>query len=222
MQRAGRCLARRSARSAGVADALGFSGRIAAGRPDQRGRSGNDGRSRKDRRVARFRRRRSELRLPRATPARSRRSGDLLADPPSVGRIVAAVVRAVSIPVSLKIRSGPDDAHETAVEVSCQAEASGAAAVSVHARSVAQGYVGEADWSVIAGEGGGADSRPRRRQRPRGGRRGSDVARNRRGRRRHRARLPRQPVDFRAGTLALERRGRNRRSRRFGSGFAQC
>ncbi len=76
--------------------------------------------------------------------------GALLADPPSVGRIVAAVVRAVSIPVSLKIRSGPDDAHETAVEVSCQAEASGAAAVSVHARSVAQGYVGEADWSVIA------------------------------------------------------------------------
>ena len=76
--------------------------------------------------------------------------GALLADPPSVGRIVAAVVRAVSIPVSLKIRSGPDDAHETAVEVSRRAEASGAAAVSVHARSVAQGYVGEADWSVIA------------------------------------------------------------------------
>ena len=75
--------------------------------------------------------------------------GALLADPPSVGRIVAAVVRAVSIPVSLKIRSGPDDARDTAVEVSRQAEASGAAAVSVHARSVAQGYVGEADWSVI-------------------------------------------------------------------------
>ncbi len=76
--------------------------------------------------------------------------GALLADPASIGRIVAAVVRAVSIPVSLKIRSGPDDARETAVEVSRQAEQSGAAAVSVHARSVAQGYVGEADWSVIA------------------------------------------------------------------------
>ena len=34
--------------------------------------------------------------------------GALLADPPAVGRIVAAVVRAVSIPVSVKIRSGPD------------------------------------------------------------------------------------------------------------------
>jgi len=47
--------------------------------------------------------------------------GALLADPPSVGRIVEAVVRAVSIPVSLKIRSGPDDQRETAVEVSRQA-----------------------------------------------------------------------------------------------------
>jgi len=76
--------------------------------------------------------------------------GALLAGPPQIARIVAAVVRAVSIPVSLKIRSGPDDARETAVEVSRRAEAAGAAAVSVHARSVTQGYAGEADWSVIA------------------------------------------------------------------------
>jgi nifR3 family TIM-barrel protein len=76
--------------------------------------------------------------------------GAMLADPPSIGRIVEAVVRAVSIPVTLKIRSGPDQNHETAVEVSQVAEAAGAAAVSVHARSVTQGYVDEADWSVIA------------------------------------------------------------------------
>jgi nifR3 family TIM-barrel protein len=76
--------------------------------------------------------------------------GALLADPPSIGRIVEAVVRAVSIPVSLKIRSGPDNQHETAVAVSQMAEAAGAAAVSVHARSVAQGYVDEPDWTVIA------------------------------------------------------------------------
>jgi tRNA-dihydrouridine synthase B len=75
--------------------------------------------------------------------------GALLADPPGIARIVAAVVRAVSIPVSLKIRSGPDDAHETAVEVSHRAEAAGAAAVSVHARSVTQGYLGEANWDII-------------------------------------------------------------------------
>ena len=76
--------------------------------------------------------------------------GALLADPPAIGKIVAAVVRAVSIPVSIKIRSGPDEQHETAVEVARRAEAAGASAVSVHARSVAQGYVGGPDWGVVA------------------------------------------------------------------------
>lgn len=77
-------------------------------------------------------------------------AGALLADPPAIGRIVAAVTRAVSIPVTIKIRSGPDDQHETAVDVATNAEAAGAAAVSVHARSVAQGYVGGPDWGVVA------------------------------------------------------------------------
>src|SRR5205807_5226221 len=76
--------------------------------------------------------------------------GALLADPPAIGRIVAAVVRAVSIPVTLKIRSGPDGEHETAVAVARAAEDAGAAAVDVHARSVAQAYVGGPDWSVVA------------------------------------------------------------------------
>jgi tRNA-dihydrouridine synthase B len=76
--------------------------------------------------------------------------GALLADPPTIGKIVAAVVRAVSLPVTLKIRSGPDAARETAVEVSRRAEEAGAAAVDVHARSVAQAYVGGPDWSVVA------------------------------------------------------------------------
>jgi len=76
--------------------------------------------------------------------------GALLADPPAIGRIVEAVVRAVSVPVSIKIRSGPDQDHETAAAVALCAEAVGCAAVSVHARNVAQGYVGEADWSVVA------------------------------------------------------------------------
>ncbi len=75
--------------------------------------------------------------------------GSLLADPPAIGRAVAAVVRAVSIPVTIKIRSGPDGRRETAVEVAQRAEEAGAAAVSVHARSVAQGYVGGPDWGVV-------------------------------------------------------------------------
>ena len=76
--------------------------------------------------------------------------GALLADPVAIGAIVAAVVRAVSIPVTIKIRSGPDAERETAVEVSRQAERAGAAAISIHARSVAQGYIGDADWGVVA------------------------------------------------------------------------
>jgi tRNA-dihydrouridine synthase B len=76
--------------------------------------------------------------------------GALLADPCAIGRIVAAVHRAVSIPVTLKIRSGPDGSHETAVMVAQAAENAGAAAVDVHARSVAQAYVGGPDWNVVA------------------------------------------------------------------------
>jgi nifR3 family TIM-barrel protein len=76
--------------------------------------------------------------------------GALLADPPAVGRIVAAVVRAVSIPVTLKVRTGPDAGRETAVEVARRAEEAGAAGVEVHARSVAQAYAGGPDWSVVA------------------------------------------------------------------------
>jgi tRNA-dihydrouridine synthase B len=75
--------------------------------------------------------------------------GALLSDPVAVERIVQCVARSVTIPVSIKIRTGPDDQHETAVDVARRAEAAGAAAVSVHARSVAQGYVGEPNWDVI-------------------------------------------------------------------------
>ncbi len=76
--------------------------------------------------------------------------GALLADPPRVGELVGAVVRAVSVGVTLKIRSGPDAANETAVEIARRAQDAGAAAVDVHARSVAQAYAGGPDWTVVA------------------------------------------------------------------------
>jgi tRNA-dihydrouridine synthase B len=75
--------------------------------------------------------------------------GALLGDPGAIARIVAAVVQAVRISVTIKIRSGPDAERETAVEVARRAEDAGAVAVSIHARSVAQGYVGGPDWEVI-------------------------------------------------------------------------
>lgn len=76
--------------------------------------------------------------------------GALMSDPPTIARLVESAVRAVDIPVTLKIRSGPDAEHETAPEVARLAEIAGAAAVDVHARSVAQSYVGGPDWSVVA------------------------------------------------------------------------
>jgi nifR3 family TIM-barrel protein len=75
--------------------------------------------------------------------------GALLSDPPAVERIVAAVVRSVSIPVTLKIRSGPDDDHLNAPEVAFRAAQAGAAAVTVHARSVARAYAGPAQWQIL-------------------------------------------------------------------------
>ncbi|MBS0260522.1 MAG: tRNA-dihydrouridine synthase [Planctomycetes bacterium] len=76
--------------------------------------------------------------------------GALLADPTAVERIVAAVAKAVSIPVTLKIRTGPDATRETAVLIAQRAEQAGAAAVDLHARSVAQAYLGGPDWSAVA------------------------------------------------------------------------
>lgn len=76
--------------------------------------------------------------------------GALMSDPPAIAKLVAAVVKAVNIPVTIKIRTGPDAQRETAVKVAILAEQAGVAAVDVHARSVAQSYVGGPDWSVVA------------------------------------------------------------------------
>src|SRR5262249_54608202 len=51
--------------------------------------------------------------------------GAVLADPPRVGQLVAAVVRAVSVPVTLKIRTGPDNATENAAVVARHAADAG-------------------------------------------------------------------------------------------------
>ena len=76
--------------------------------------------------------------------------GALMDSPECIGQIVAAVVRAVALPVTIKIRSGPRAGEETAIEIAQRAEDAGAAAVSVHARSVEQAYVGGPDWNVLS------------------------------------------------------------------------
>ncbi|MGV7417204.1 tRNA dihydrouridine synthase DusB [Mycobacterium kansasii] len=69
------------------------------------------------------------------------------------GRIVAAAVRAAEgtgIPVTVKFRIGIDDAHHTHLDAGRIAEAEGAAAVALHARTAAQRYSGTADWDQIS------------------------------------------------------------------------
>ena len=73
----------------------------------------------------------------------------LLKNPEKVGEIVKAVVNAVSVPVTVKIRSGWDANSINAVEIAKICEESGASAITVHARTRAQGYSGKADWNVI-------------------------------------------------------------------------
>lgn len=74
----------------------------------------------------------------------------LMKDPLLAGRIVAAVVKAVRVPVTVKIRSGWARSSINAVEMARVAEDAGAAAIIVHGRTADQGYSGHADWLVIA------------------------------------------------------------------------
>jgi tRNA-dihydrouridine synthase B len=74
----------------------------------------------------------------------------LLQDEPLVARIVDAVVRAVEVPVTLKIRTGWDREHRNGVRVARIAEDAGIAALAVHGRTRADLYAGEAEYETIA------------------------------------------------------------------------
>jgi len=73
----------------------------------------------------------------------------LLKSPEKIREIVSAVVNAVSVPVTVKIRSGWDESSINAVEVAKIIEESGASAITIHGRTRAQGYSGHADWNII-------------------------------------------------------------------------
>lgn len=73
----------------------------------------------------------------------------LMKDPPLAAEIVRAVVKAVSLPVTVKIRAGWDDAHINAVDIAKRIEEAGAAAICVHGRTRMQMYAPSADWEII-------------------------------------------------------------------------
>ncbi len=74
----------------------------------------------------------------------------LLRDIPLAARITAAVVKAVDVPVTVKIRKGWDQKSVNAVAVALALEAAGASAVAIHGRTRDQYYSGDADWDIIA------------------------------------------------------------------------
>ncbi len=80
---------------------------------------------------------------------RAQAGSALLKSPDKVYEIVKAVVEAVPVPVTVKIRSGWDSNHINAVAIAMIVEKAGAKAICVHPRTRSQGYSGKADWNII-------------------------------------------------------------------------
>lgn len=73
----------------------------------------------------------------------------LMKNPKLIGEIVEKTARAISKPLTVKIRKGFTEDTVNAVEVAKIAESSGAAAIAVHGRTREQYYSGNADWDII-------------------------------------------------------------------------
>ena len=73
----------------------------------------------------------------------------LMKDEGLAGRIMEAVVKAVTVPVTLKMRTGWDDRNRNAPRLARIAEDAGIQMVTVHGRTRSQLYTGRADWSFV-------------------------------------------------------------------------
>jgi tRNA-dihydrouridine synthase B len=73
----------------------------------------------------------------------------LMCQPALAYEIMAKVVEAVHVPVTVKIRKGWSEASVNAVEMAKLAETAGIAAIAVHGRTREQFYAGKADWNII-------------------------------------------------------------------------
>jgi tRNA-dihydrouridine synthase B len=75
----------------------------------------------------------------------------LLQDEQLVGRILDAVIGAVDVPVTLKIRTGPDPLRRNALRIARIAESAGIQALAIHGRTRACAFEGDAEYATIAG-----------------------------------------------------------------------
>ena len=74
----------------------------------------------------------------------------LMREPEHAAAIIAAMVKAVEIPVTVKMRKGWDESEMTAPDVARRVEDAGAAAITIHGRTAKQSYSGTADWDFVA------------------------------------------------------------------------
>lgn len=74
----------------------------------------------------------------------------LMKDMDNARAIIQSVRRAVTMPFTIKIRSGFDSSASQAFDIARMAEDNGVDAIAIHPRTAAQGFKGKADWSVIA------------------------------------------------------------------------
>jgi tRNA-dihydrouridine synthase B len=74
----------------------------------------------------------------------------LMREPTQAAKVVSAMAKAVTIPVTVKMRAGWNDAERNAPRLARMVEDAGASAVTVHGRTAAQSYSGSADWSLVA------------------------------------------------------------------------
>jgi tRNA-dihydrouridine synthase B len=74
----------------------------------------------------------------------------LMREPEHAASVIAAMTKAVKIPVTVKMRAGWSDEERNAPTLARMVEDAGAAAVAVHGRTAAQSYAGTADWELVA------------------------------------------------------------------------
>ena len=93
-----------------------------------------------------------DINLGCATPkvAGSGAGASMLGDVSAIARLFAGLTRALSVPVSGKIRLGIDNDSRNYLEVARAIADNGAALIAVHGRTAAQAYRGSADWTAIA------------------------------------------------------------------------
>ena len=74
----------------------------------------------------------------------------LMREPAHAASVIAAMVKAVTIPVTVKMRAGWNDDDRNAPTLARMVQDVGAQAIAVHGRTAAQSYSGAADWDLVA------------------------------------------------------------------------